>query len=150
MTYENAFYHTLMLQLGLPGDFDAEFDKMLEEEDPLSDLALALVDCGGDRGKQLDVLKEYLYPVVPGQIDDQAVARLILDRFRALFEEAPGRLVQIAKWMDEAAMLSGCYPDGLWAEMVKPHDYYDLAVEGIYSMGVFVKSFLQLLYRTKR
>ena len=51
MTLERAYYHKLMLEVGLTERFDQELDTMLEQEDPLSELTLALSTCGGNRSE---------------------------------------------------------------------------------------------------
>ena len=81
MTVEQAYYHKLMLEVGLTERFDAELDELLEQEDPLSELTLALSTCGGDRNEQIHILNEFVLSVPKEQIDKDAVFFLVAEDF---------------------------------------------------------------------
>ena len=78
MTLERAYYHKLMLEVGLTESFDQELDNLLEKEDPLSELTLALSTCGGDRNEQIHILNEFICSVPKEQIDSDAVFSLVI------------------------------------------------------------------------
>lgn len=77
MTYEQAAYFRLLLLLGYPEPLDSFFDAALEDEEPLSEVILALVDCGGNRKAQMVALYEYTQRET--QVDYTAVGRYVLD-----------------------------------------------------------------------
>lgn len=148
MTYERAYYHKLMLEIGLTDDFDADLDKMLEEEDPLSDLALMLATCGGRREEQLRILNEYLLDIAPEQLDRQAVFSMVADRFGSIYESDPDRLEQITRQMYSVALSSGWWEDDdPWNTMYFMNDYYGFISDGLITKDRFMECFLRLIYQ---
>ena len=83
MTLEMAEYYRAMLQVGLGDNFYKAFDKMLYEEEPLSDLTLSLCDCISDVNAVLHILGEY---TLGKTVNEQAVCDLILNDIRTRFE----------------------------------------------------------------
>ena len=93
MTYEDAYYHKLLLQFGFDGGYDAWLDGWLEAENPLSDIVLALADCGSDRNRTVSVLHNFY---LNQKIDEPAVC----DRLRLFLKEE-----YLAGRMDRNAVL---------------------------------------------
>ncbi len=125
MTLERAYYHKLMLEVGLAESFDQELDEMLEQEDPLSELTLALSTCGGDRNEQIHILNDYILSVPKEQIDKDAVFSLVAEDFRTRYEQSPETLEQLTRQMGSAAWLSGWWTEDPWNAMYLMSDWYD-------------------------
>lgn len=60
MKPEEVCFYYLMLLSGIRDKYDAALDRALEQEDPLSELVLALSSCMSDINQTLFVLREYL------------------------------------------------------------------------------------------
>ena len=125
MTVERAYYHKLMLEVGLTERFDQELDTLLEQEDPLSELTLALSTCGGDRNEQIHILNDYILSVPKEQIDSDAVFSLVAEDFRTRYEQSPETLEQLTRQMGSAAWLSGWWTEDPWNAMYLMSDWYD-------------------------
>lgn len=147
LTYEQAYYHKLMLEIGLTDEFDMALDKMLEEEEPLHPLTLELSTCGGDRNSQIHILNEYVLNVEPERIDREKVFDLVIGRFRKLHEKDPGAVEQITKLMYSITSLTGWWSEDPWYTMNYMNDYYDCVKEGISTERDFTDAFLRLLYQ---
>ena len=145
MTVEQAYYHKLMLEVGLTERFDAELDELLEQEDPLSELTLALSTCGGDRNEQIHILNEFVLSVPKEQIDKDAVFFLVAEDFRARYEQSPEALEQLTRKMGSVAWLSGWWTEDPWNAMYLMSDWYDDIEARLLTRGAFLESFRKLL-----
>ena len=145
MTLERAYYHKLMLEVGLAESFDQELDEMLEQEDPLSELTLALSTCGGDRNEQIHILNDYILSVPKEQIDKDAVFSLVAEDFRTRYEQSPETLEQLTRQMGSAAWLSGWWTEDPWNAMYLMSDWYDDIEARLLPRDVFLESFRKLL-----
>ena len=145
MTLERAYYHKLMLEVGLAERFDQELDTMLEQEDPLSELTLALSTCGGDRNEQIHILNDYILSAPKEQIDKDAVFSLVAEDFRARYEQSPEALEQLTRQMGSAAWLSGWWMEDPWNAMYLMRDWYDDIEARLLPRDVFLESFRKLL-----
>ena len=125
MTLERAYYHKLMLEVGLTERFDQELDELLEQEDPLSDLVLALSTCGGDRNEQIHILNEFVLSVRKEQIDKDAVFSMVADDFLSRYENGSEDLEQMLRQMHTVANASGFDADDPWASMDTLYYLYD-------------------------
>lgn len=149
MTLERAYYHKLMLEAGLSESFDRELDELLEQEDPLSDLVLALSTCGGNRNEQIHILNEFALSVPKEQIDKDAVFSMVIEDFRARYEKSPGDLREITYQMGSVAWYSGWWTDDPWNAMYLMSDWYSDIEYRLLTKEAFLESFLKLLYRGK-
>ena len=145
MTVERAYYHKLMLEVGLTESFDQELDNLLEQEDPLSELTLALSTCGGDRNEQIHILNDYILSVPKGQIDSDAVFSLVAEDFRARYEQSPEALEQLTQQMGSVAWLSGWWTEDPWNAMYLMSDWYDDIEARLLPRDAFLESFRKLL-----
>ena len=138
MTVEMAEYHRAMLQMGLGDQFYKAFDKMLEEEDPLSELTLLLCDCISDVNAVLHILGEY---TLAKTVDEQAVRDLILNDIRIRFEAGQmSRRDVIATLYDIACGMNKPWEDP-WLYFYMMSKVTDLYEEGFISEEVFHKDF---------
>ena len=125
MTIERAYYHKLMLEVGLTESFDRELDELLEREDPLSDLVLALTTCGGDRNEQIHILNEFVLSVPREQIDKDAVLSMVANDFLSRYEKDSDDLEKTLRQMHTVANASGFDADDPWASMDTLYYLYD-------------------------
>ncbi len=146
MTIERACYHKLMLEVGLTERFDQELDELLEEENPLRELTLALSTCGGDRNEQIHILNEFICSVPKEQIDSDAVFSLVIKDFRARYENNPDNLKEITIQMGSVAWHSGWWTDDPWNAMYLMSDWYGDIEYRLLSRKAFLESFLKLIY----
>ena len=146
MTPERACYHKLMLEVGLTESFDRELDEFLEQEDPLSELTLALSTCGGNRNEQIHILDNFICSVPREQIDSDAVFSLVIEDFRARYEKSPDDLKEIADQMGSVAWYSGWWTDDPWNAMYLMSDWYDDIETRLVSREAFLESFHKLLF----
>ena len=120
MTYEQAAYFRLLLLLGFPEPLDAFFDDALEREDPLSDVILSLVDCGGDRKAQLAVLHE---DTQAAQVDYAVVGRYVLD-FACAKKDEGWPLEKVTDLLNRAYNIAWNYHE-LWWSMELCDELYE-------------------------
>ena len=135
MTYEQAAYFRLLLLLGFPEPLDAFFDDALEREDPLSDVILSLVDCGGDRKAQLAVLHEYTQAA---QVDYAVVGRYVLD-FACAKKDEGWPLEKVTDLLWRASRIGERYGDLWWSvelcdEVYEEEDRNWLSLEEFWEM----------------
>ena len=149
MEYKQALYLKLLMEVGITDDFDNMLDEMLENENPLSNLTLALLDCNGNRNEQIHVLNEYINNVPLEQINTDAVFYMLVDKFKLIYEENPKLIGKIAQWMSTIAVSSNlCYQQP-WYTMYQMEDYCYLSNTGVYNKDTFKNDFLQFLYQKK-
>lgn len=134
-----------MLTLGLFDDYDEWLNTYLESENPLSDITLALSDCGSDKNKIISVLHNYC---LEQPFDETAVC----DRLRQFFKEAyylnKMSKDEIISKMNRLA-LNVDAPENLdmklWGSMYYLGDYYSLAKDGILTWEGFDSAFFAYL-----
>ena len=149
LTVEQAVFYKLLLIHGLTERFDRELDERLEQENPLSDLTLALSTCGGKREEQIHILNEYILNTAPEQIDKDAVFSLTADELWERFEENPDTdLEAFTTLMHEIARDSDWWKEfEPWATMYNIHLYYDEAfADHTITKPCFWTIFRSLLY----
>ena len=127
MTPERVQFHLLMLESGEQSLFEAELNVALEEEEPLSDLTLALSLCRSDE-ESMHVLREYLLDH-PADMDavDRMVREALHDRLQR-GEITPERSLQLMRSI-AGGTCAGCLPD-LYQDVCAVEEYRDLAAEG--------------------
>lgn len=76
MTPEKGAYFLLMLRAGQYEEFDEELNRILDQEDPISEPALSIATCWSDRQKTIDILSDYLrdHPADEQQVCDMVAA----------------------------------------------------------------------------
>ncbi len=139
MTREDAYYRRILLLCGVWDDFDEWLDAYLEEEDPLSDIVLDLLDCRNDIKKAEHVLNLYCLEV---PFDEESV----YTRLRLYLKEGyqSGKMTK-----DDVMSLIFRFSKNLPTEAAFRNDcltlsdYCVLAEENIVDM----KSFDQVLFR---
>lgn len=82
MTNEEAKAYLLLLRLGFYEAYDRKLDEALEQEDPLSDLTLALALCGADLNDTISQLKSF---TDHKDINDEAVLDLVWQEIQWLY-----------------------------------------------------------------
>lgn len=141
MTYEGAMYYKLLLEADITDPLDDELDRLLEIEDPLSDIVLELTTCNSDRERQISILGEYISKAEPDSIDSSVVADMIIAFFRDMHEKDPDDIDNITKLMEKVATHSDKPQEEPW---------YSLNVMNeLYCFGTrenFEKMFRDLLY----
>lgn len=137
MTPERAQYHLLMLRMGEYAEYDRELDRLLEEQDPLSDLVLELAFCMSDRRQTISVLHNFL---LDHPADPAGLYRAQLDWLHAQCDSkamSPAAMCQYMLFL----MQQNDYADP-WCELYSYVYEYELYDEGLISEAVFEKCFL--------
>ena len=149
MTAEQAYCHKLMLEVGLTDSFDRELDELLEKENPLSDLVLALSACGGDRNEQLHILNEFIRLFPREQIDSDAVFSLVADDLWARYANGSLNLKQLLELLHRIADNSGWYLREPWETASHMLIYYDDVIIGWLSEDRFLEVLKTLMVEKK-
>lgn len=149
MTLERSYFHKLMLEAGLTESFDQELDELLEKEDPLSELTLALSTCGGNRNEQIHILSTFIWSVPPDQIDYDVVFSFIVDAFERMNKESPDTIGQLVIWMLSIALSSGLASTKPWNDIIVLYLRYTDYQEGLVSELSFTQSFIEFLHYKK-
>lgn len=132
MTYEYAAYFKLLLLCGYPQELERYVDAALEEEEPLSDIILALSTTGQDDKKRLSVLNDFLLDIKEAEIDyDHAVFDLVIAFLRDRYAQE-GLTKDLCHLMYRLALSTDRYWDEPWHTMYFMEDLYDEAVMGHY------------------
>lgn len=145
LSYEDAMYHKLLLEADVKGELRPVIDRLLAEEEPLSDVALALAYAGDDANKQLSALNEYLSKADEAEIDMETIRNKLMEYFRGRYEKDPDDIGELVGLMSHVGMDSE-YAYKNWPHMCICGDYYELSVEGILSPEEFKAYFLSVLY----
>ena len=134
MNPEEVCFHYLVLLSGIRDTYDAALDRVLEQEDPLSDLTLALSGCMSDVNQPLFVLKEYLldHPVREEYVYPWIIKELG-DRQRAgtmTYEQAGAAFSAMAREGDFRE------PE-IWADLTFPEEVQELYEDHLISRYVY-------------
>lgn len=149
LTYEEALYHKLLLVAGENDQFELLLDHLLEDEDPLSEVALNLSACRGDHGAIIDVLNHYLSTAGEGQIDVNAVFDRIVAYLRQWYEAKPDKLKELANIMYLIASGPEQYYVDPWLQLNNASDEYDLVSIGVLRESKYRKLLKAFLYDGK-
>ncbi len=149
MTVERAYYHKLMLEVGLTEGFDLDLDELLEKEAPLGEVVLSLSTCGGRRNEQLHILNEFIFSLPWDQIDSSAVFSLVADDLRMRFERGSLDLQQLLELLHRIADNSGWYLRDQWEMASSMIFYYDDVIIGWLSEERFMDVLKLLLVEKK-
>ena len=145
MTIERTCYHKLMLEVGLTESFDQELDELLEQEDPLSELTLALSTCGRNRNEQIHILNDFICSVPKEQIDSDAVFSLVADEFWTRYQHNPDDLERITRQMHAVADSFGWDANDCWDSLWTLYSLYDEIEIGTISEENFLELLVKLL-----
>ena len=136
MTPDQAQYYLLMLRMGEYDEYDRELDRLLEEQDPLSELVLELAFCMSDRRETISVLHNFL---LDHPADEEKLMQSQLDWVRTQYREKAMTALQAAQYLDKLTHIhSGADP---WWELYAYMDDYELYKGGFISLAVFEKCF---------
>lgn len=142
MTREDALYQKLLLAAGFVEQYEPWLAEFVENEDPLSDLALDLSWCGGNYNEIVSCLHRYS---IEGEVDEATVA----ERLRLFVKEgyANGTLsvdgCMSAFYHFAHEMELSVHPS--WRHMMYLSDYYELVTEGWYPEKLWSKAFYAFL-----
>ena len=125
-------------------------DEILENENPLSNITLALLDCNENRNEQIHILNEYINNVPLEQINTDAVFYMLVDKFKLIYEKNPELIGKIVQWMSTIAVSSKLWDKQPWYTMYQMEDYYCLSNTGVLNEDTFKNDFLQFLYQKYR
>ena len=115
----------------------------------MSDFTLSILDCNGDRNKQIHVLNEYINSIPLEQIDTDSVFYMLVDKLKSLYEKNHELIEKIVQYMSTIAVSSNLWNKQPWYTIYKMDDYYYLSNTGVLSKDAFMNDFLQLLYQKK-
>ena len=144
MNLEQAFYLKLLMEVGITDEFDLVLNEMLEEENPLSNLALLLFDCNDNRNKQIQILNEYINNNVK-QLDTDSVFNMIIDKLKSIYDKNQIQIEQISEWMHIIAFNSELWEKQPWNTMYLMNDYYYMSKTGVIDKDKFMTCFSHLL-----
>lgn len=140
MTREDAYYERIKLLCGEWDSYDGWLDHFLENEKPLSDIVLTLVDCGDDMKEVERVLN--LYCLEKSFDEERVYERLRLELFcqyetgTITKDHLLAAMFQYSRKIPDCPFSYGC---GALS------DYYGLAEMGIVSMEKFDVLLVQFL-----
>ncbi len=145
MRFEEAYYYKILIMSGLNDGFDDWLNKLLEEEEPLSDIVLRLASCGSDINKTISCLHNYC---LGQEFDEKAVC----EKLRLFLKDAyhSGRLSkdEVVFYMSRFCINHGDlsnYDMRSWGSMFYMDDYYSFAKEGLIAWKQFDFAFLSYL-----
>lgn len=131
MTYEYAVYFKLLLLCGYKDELQQYIDDALAEQDPLSDIVIALSAAGSDDKKVLSVLNEYLLQVKDSDIDyDVTVFDYVMSFLKRRYIEDAMPMKDITELMYRLALHTERYWDEPWYTMHRMEDLFDEAEIG--------------------
>lgn len=142
MTPEQAQYYLLMLRMGEYDAYDRELDRILEEEDVLSDLVLELAFCMSDRGKTISVLHNFL---LDHPADEKGLMERQLDWVREQYRDKTMTAVQAAEYLWKLTEIYGF--EEPWFGLYFYIDEYELYEDEQISLSVFEQCFEARLLR---
>lgn len=147
LTNEEAFYHKLLLKAGVTEELDPVVDRLLAEEEPLSDVALRLAYCHGDPNEQLSALNEYLAGVPFESIDTNAVFEKLREYFRKEYEAAPDNLKRLSDLMYRISERTGHELEEPWYQLWMIGEYYVCVEDRSINIDDFRERLIAFLYR---
>lgn len=142
MTPDQAQYYLLMLRMGEYDEYDRELDRLLLEQDPLSDLVLELACCMSDRRETISVLRNFLldHPADEGKLMERQ-----LHWVRKQYREKAMTALQSSQYL--YFLITEHDWEEPWIELYKYCDVHELYEDGFISQAVFVQCFEAALLR---
>ena len=148
MHYEDAYYFMMLFRLGYDEGYAQWLDGMLENESPLSDLALQLSFCGDDKKKIYKILFDYCRD---NPVDEKIVRDKIRNGLKELYSAKKITVREAVSFMYTFFMarteIIGKFDPTGWETMYCLEDYCDLADIGIVTQEDAVTVFEDYLFR---
>lgn len=142
MTPDQAQYYFLMLRMGEYDEYDAFLDRLLLEQDPLSDLVLELAFCMSDREQTVSVLRNFL---LDHPADGQALMDSQLAYVRKRYSEQAMTAAEAANYL--YGLMVAAEWEEPWSDLWQYYDVYELYDDGFISQAVFERCFEAELLR---
>ena len=136
MTPEQAQYYLTLLKLGEYDEYDRALDRLLEEQDPLSELVLELAFCMSDREQTISVLHNFLldHPADEGKLMERQ-----LDWVLTQYREKAMTALQSSQYL--YFLITEHDWEEPWVELYKYCDVHELYEDGFISQAVFEQCF---------
>ena len=150
LTHEEALYQKLLLEAGITDELEPVVDRLLNEEEPLSDVALRLAYCHGDTNEQLAALNVYLSGVTFESMDTNAVFEELKAYFRKAYEADPDDLKRLSKLMYRISNRTGHDLEEPWFQLWMIGEYYDCVEDLSMHPDDFRERLTALLYRGEK
>ena len=150
LTHEEAFYHKLLLEVGVTGELEPVLDRLLAEEEPLSDVTLRLAYCHSDPNEQLSALNEYLSGVSFESMDTNAVFEKLRAYFRKAYEADPDDLKRLSGLMYRISNRTGHELEEPWFQLWMVGEYYDCVEDLSMHPDDFRERLVAFLYRGEK
>lgn len=147
MTPETAMYHRAMLLVGIHDRFDRDFDEALEQEEPLSDLILALCTCVSDRAQVISVLHNY---TLAHPADETQVCRMIREDVLSRYQSGELTRVEVVSTLYDIVMQMDKFWQDPWQSLTELSWETELWDDGILSNDVFNQCFDAWFLRGER
>lgn len=142
MTFEEARFHEILLIAGWNDRLLPRLNRMLEEENPLSNLALELSAAGEDPKQQLSALHKY----TQGRPVDMArVGLLVRLDLRGRMDAGEMDAETCMRAMKKIADASDCILEEPWQSMGLFFSFYEEARDGILSMDGLMDCFRRFM-----
>ncbi len=146
MTLEYAAYFRLLLLSGYDEELKAYIDQALEEQDPISEIVLALSTAEMEHKDLLTVINEYLIRNDPTKIDyDTEVYDLICRFLHKKFIENDMELGVFADLMLRLCIATERWEDSPWFDMYKLACLWDEAEIGLIDRKQYLDNIRHLL-----
>lgn len=136
MTPEQAQHHLTMLKLGECDEYDRALDRLLLEQDPLSDLVLELACCMSDRRQTISVLHNFL---LDHPADQQVLYDAYLTGLRRRYESGAMTPRQAAEYLYSLIVAHDW--EEPWSDLYRYCDMLDAYEDGLISQSVFEHCF---------
>lgn len=150
LTNEEAFYHKLLLEAGETEELEPVIDRLLAEEEPLSDVTLRLAYCHGDPNEQLSALNEYLSGISFESMDTNTVFEKLKAYFRKAYEADPDDLKRLSKLMYRISNRTGHDLEEPWFQLWMIGEYYDCVEDLSMHPDDFRERLVAFLYRGEK
>lgn len=145
-TYEDALYHKLLLEAGVTDELLPAVERLLAEEEPLSEVAVDLAYANDDANKQLSALNEYLSKADERSLNMDTVLEKLMGYFRKTYEKntnAPDGLINIMY----SVGMHDQYTYDNWQQLWMLNDYYCLSLDGTITKNSFKECLEAYLYK---
>ena len=136
MTPEQAQYYLTLLKLGESEEYDRALDRLLEEQEPLSDLVLELAFCMSDRRQTISVLHNFL---LDHPADQQILCDAFLKGLRQRYQSGAMTALQVSEYLYSLIVANDW--EEPWDDLFVYLYEYDLYDDGYISREVFEKCF---------
>ena len=150
LTHEEAYYQKLLIEVGVTGELEPVVDRLLAEEEPLSDVALRLAYCHGNTNEQLSALNEYLSGVSFEIMDTNAVFEELKAYFCKAYEADPDGLKRLSKLMHQISNRTGHEHEEPWFQLWMVGEYFNCVEDSSMSIDDFRERLIAFLYRGEK